>query len=393
MEWFANLFVGTGVAQSVFVIALTIVIGVILGKIKFHGISLGVTWVLFVGILLGHLGLSLTPETGHFAKDFGLILFVYSIGMQVGPHFFQSFKAGGIKLNLLAVGCIVMADLLCVAFHSITGVDFFAMIGILNGAITNTPGLGAAQQTFSDLNGGASNPVFSSGYAVAYPLAVVGLISGIILMHSLFRNRLSGPSYAAAESKPVTPVAETSKSPNVLIIFLGIALGVILGSIPIPIPGMSVPVKLGLAGGPLIMAICIAAFGPRIHLNTYIAPSANMMLREIGISLFLATVGIDAGGSFISTLCNGGYWWVLYGFLITIIPVLIISFIAYYLCHVSFYSIAGMLSGTLTDPPALAYSNSICPTDEVSVAYSTVYPLSMFMRIISAQVLVLIAMG
>lgn len=392
MEWFNNLFVGTDVSHSMFVIALVIVVGLAFGQIKIHGISLGITWILFVGILCGHLGFALTPEVGHFAKSFGLILFVYAIGLQVGPGFFSSFRNGGVKLNLLAAGGIVLADVLCVAMGALTGTDRFAMIGILNGAVTNTPGLGAAQQAYGDLTGGAAQADLSSGYAVAYPLAVVGLIGGIILMRLPFRRRMAGADYRACLAAKPALVPESGAAPNVFIIFLGIVLGVVLGSVPIPVPGMAVPVKLGLAGGPLIVAICLSAFGPRIHLSTYITPSSNMMLQQVGIALFLATVGIDAGEGFVATLCGGGWRWVLYGLVITVVPVCVVAAVAYYLCHVSFYSIAGLLSGTLTDPPALAYSNSICPSREVSMAYSTVYPLSMFLRIVSAQLLVVLAL-
>ncbi len=389
MNWFTELFSGTGVAHALFILSLVIATGLLLGRIKVWGISLGVTWILFVGIVAGHFGFALSPEMSSFAKDLGLILFVYTIGLQVGPHFFKTFRDGGVKLNLLAVAIILLGDLCCAALAGLTGLEADAMIGILFGAVTNTPGLGAAQQTYLDITGQPGEQ-FAGGYAMAYPLAVIGLIGTIIVMRLLFRRRLHGPEHHTVKPHEMLSAETTVSKPNLFILFFGILLGVLLGSIPIAIPGMDVPVKLGLAGGPLIVAICLGAFGPKLHLNTYMPTGTNFMLRDLGIALFLATVGIDAGGGFVQTFLQGGYLWVLYGFLITLLPILFVGLAAYYLLHVSFYSVAGLLSGSLTDPPALAYSSSLCDTDEVCVAYSTVYPLSMFLRIISAQVLVLL---
>ncbi len=389
MNWFTELFSGTGVAHALFILSLVIAAGLLLGRIKVRGISLGVTWILFVGIVAGHCGFALSPEMSRFAKELGLVLFVYTIGLQVGPHFFKTFRDGGVKLNLLAVAIILLGDLCCVALAKLTGLEADATIGILFGAVTNTPGLGAAQQTYLDVTE-QPGELFAGGYAMAYPLAVLGLIGTIIVMRLLFGKRLHGPEYHTVKPHEMFAAETTVSKPNLFILFFGIVLGVLLGSVPIALPCMDVPVKLGLAGGPLVVAICLGAFGPKLHLNTYIPSNSNLMLRDLGIALFLATVGIDAGDGFVATFLQGGYLWVLYGFLITLIPILIVGFTAYYLQHVSFYSIAGLLSGSLTDPPALAYSAGICDTDEVCVAYSTVYPLSMFLRIISAQVLVLL---
>ncbi len=389
MNWFTELFSGTGVAHALFILSLVIATGLLLGRIKVWDISLGVTWILFVGIVAGHFGFALSPAMSSFAKELGLVLFVYSIGLQVGPHFFKTFRDGGVKLNLLAAAIILLGDLCCVALAGLTGLESDAMIGILFGAVTNTPGLGAAQQTYLDVTGQPGEH-FAGGYAMAYPLAVVGLIGTIIVMRLLFRRRLHGPEYHTVKPHEILSVETAVSKPNLFILFFGILLGVLLGSIPIAIPGMDVPVKLGLAGGPLVIAICLGAFGSKLHLNTYMPTGTNFMLRDLGIALFLATVGIDAGGGFVQTFLQGGYLWVLYGFLITLLPILLVGLAAYYLLHVSFYSVAGLLSGSLTDPPALAYSSSLCDTDEVCVAYSTVYPLSMFLRIISAQVLVLL---
>ena len=557
--WFYNLFAGTGVAHSVFLIALAIALGLALSRIKIGGISLGVTWILFVGIVASHFGLVLDAETSHFVKEFGLILFIYSIGIQVGPGFFSSFRKGGVTLNLLASGIIFLGSLFAYLIHLVTDTDLNAMIGVLYGSVTNTPGLGAAQQTFSDMSEGASNSVFAQGYAVAYPLGVVGVIIGIVLLKRIFRTDLkreqslymfnnrkdserlvavtievanvgvvgktmsevqevSGRTIVATrimyhatenielinkdtrlnlgdrifmvvaphdldalvtiigkklddmdESKwdenrrnelmterlvitnpklngrrlgdlklrqtfninithvrragvelfaqpslilqlgdRVTIVGERENvkkmqsfigdsvkhldEPQLLATFFGIALGVLLGSLPIFIPSMPVPVKLGLAGGPLIVSIIMSNIGPRFHFITYTTNSANLLMRQIGISMFMAAVGLGAGVGFVDTVLNGGYWWVLYGFLITFLPCIIMGIIARVLFHKSYFTIAGMVSGAMTNPPALAYSNSICGNEQASIAYSTVYPLTMFLRVLIAQILVICAL-
>jgi putative transport protein len=539
----------------VLLVALTIALGLFLSRIKICGVSLGTTWILFVGIVASHFGLVLDPTTSHFVKEFGLILFIYSIGMQVGPSFFSSFRKGGLSLNMLATGLILLGGVTAYAIHLITGEDLFSMVGVLYGAVTNTPGLGAAQQTYSDMYN-EQNAHFAQGYAVAYPLGVVGIILCIILIKVIFKinfkeeqalyqanntknttelraltieinnEAIAGKTIADVQSisgrqcvisrllhrktqdielvndkstlqvgdqlflvaKPddaealktllghevegmdmekwnalesnnlvcervvvTTPslngkrlgdlalrqtfnvtVSRVKRSgvdliahphlllqlgdrltvvgtepsvrkiqemvgdsvkkldePNLMATFLGIALGVLLGSLPIFFPGMPVPVKLGLAGGPLIVSILIAKFGPQLKLITYTTSSANMLMRQIGICMFMAAVGLGAGVGFVDTICAGGYWWVLYGFIITVVPCLVIGIVARLFCKLSYFTIAGMISGATTDPPALAYSNSICGNDQASVAYSTVYPLSMFLRVLSAQILVL----
>lgn len=555
MDWLSNLFFGTGVAHSVMLVALVIAVGLLCSRIKIGGISLGVTWILFAGIVAGHFGMLLDPTTSHFVKEFGLILFIYSIGLQVGPGFFASFRSGGLTYNMLAAGIVLLGCCTTYAIHLITGEDLFAMIGVLYGAVTNTPGLGAAQQTYSDMHDGATNSLFAQGYAMAYPLGVLGIIGCIVLIKIIFRvnfdkeqeiylknnkkwadevqavtleitneavngktmaelSKVSGLDIVATRlmhtntedielvdehtrlqvgdrifvvalpgtiealtimlgkkidmdekqwnkqknnelvserlvvSNPklngrrlgdlklrntfdititrvkragvdliarptlilqlgdrVTVVGEKENvkkvqsligdsvqrldHPQLFSIFMGIALGVLLGSLPIFFPGMPVPVKLGLAGGPLIVSILIARFGPQLKIVTYTTGSAKMLMREIGISLFLAAVGIGAGNGFVETVLNGGYWWVLYGFIITVVPLLIIGTIARVFCKLSYFTIAGLISGATTDPPALAYSNSICGTDQASIAYSTVYPLTMFLRVLCGQMLVL----
>ena len=555
--WLENLLFNPGVAHSVLLVSLTIAIGLALGRIKICGVSLGVTWILFIGIIASHFGLVLDSTTSHFVKEFGLILFIYSIGLQVGPGFFSSFRKGGVTLNLLATGLVLTGAVIAYIIHIVTGTDLCAMIGVLYGAVTNTPGLGAAQQTFSDLHSGDANSIFAQGYAVAYPLGVVGIILSIILIRYIFHinfekeqqlydqnnqkdseklnavtleicnegvcghtmkevQQLAGREIVVTRlwrkqtneivlvkdettlqkgdrlflvAKPIDIEAFTIllgkrleemdqnswdedeknelvsehvvvtnselqgrrlgdlnirksfhvtftrikragidliaqpslilqlgdrvvvvgsrenvnkvehllgntvqrlDSPQLFSIFLGISLGVLLGSLPIFFPGMPVPVKLGLAGGPLIVSILISYYGPKYGLVTYTTNSAKLLMREIGICMFMAAVGLGAGVGFVETVMNGGYWWVLYGFIITFLPCLLIGILARLVCHKSYFTIAGMISGATTDPPALAYSNSICGNDQASVAYSTVYPLTMFLRVLVAQVMVLL---
>ena len=393
MEWLNNLVSGQGVAHSIIIIALTITAGLLCDRIKIKGVKLGVTWILFLGIILGQLGFTLDPTTAHFVKEFGLILFVYSIGLEVGPHFFSSFKKGGVTLNLLATGIVLLGTVTAYLIHVITGEDLNAMTGVLYGSVTNTPGLGAAQQTFSDLNDGANNSLFACGYAVAYPMGVLGIMMSIIFLRVIFRIDLKKEQRQTVQIDHDAKAAKALKivAPDVGPVFLGIMLGVLLGSIPIFLPGMSVPVKLGLAGGPLIVSILISSFSDKVGLKTSISPSANMMMRQVGITLFIASVGITAGNGFLQTIMNGGYWWILYAFIISTLPILVVADFARLVLKINYFSLIGMISGATTDPPALAYSNSICESDEAAVAYSTVYPLSMFLRIIMAQVLVLLS--
>ena len=551
-EGYPNLW-GGGVAHSVLILSLVIAFGIILAKIKIAGISLGVTWILFVGIVFGHFNLSLDEHLLHFLKEFGLILFVYSIGLQVGPGFFSAFKKGGFTLNMLAMTTIFLSVVITIILHFATGVPITTMVGILSGAVTNTPGLGAAQQANSDLNG-IDAPEIAMGYAVAYPLGVVGAIlsllalkyilninttkeeadaekglghlqeltvrpvtlvikneaingkaikdirplvnrnfvisriryhegnketelvnSGTILhlddeiliisnpidieaitvffgkqveveweqvSKNLISRRIlitkpelngktlsqlkirnnfganitrinrSGVDLVAAPSLQlqmgdrVTVVGselavghaekvlgnsmKRLNHPNLIPIFIGIALGCILGSIPFMFPGIPQPVKLGLAGGPLIVSILISRFGPQYKMITYTTMSANLMVREIGISLFLACVGLGAGKGFIETVVNeGGYVWIGYGAIITVIPLLITGLIGRYGCKMNYYTLIGVLSGANTNPPALAYSNDLTSCDAPAVGYATVYPLAMFLRVLTAQLLIL----
>ena len=552
MEWLENLFFSNSIANSVLILGLTVSLGLTLGRIKFGSVSLGVTWVLFVGILLSHFGLGIDPRICNFIKEFGLILFVYSIGLQVGPGFFSSFKEGGVRLNLLAMLIVVLGCVTCYVIHMITGEELTTMVGVLSGAVTNTPGLGAAQQTISDISGMNDNSL-ATAYAVAYPLGVVGIIISMLIIRYLFRVKLDREKLVAersnaprtlridlrvsnhgVENKTIAEVAAITRSkfvvarmirdneqriasgdtklkmndilrvvisssdvelvqsligervklddkawqaastnlekrrilvtkddingkhigdlhirenynvtitrvvragielvatyelrlqvgdvvvmvgrnndldevasmlgnsvrrldhPNLVPIFIGIFLGVLLGSIPIMFPGVPQPVKLGLAGGPLIVSILMARYGHRYHLVTFTTNSANMMIREIGISLFLAAVGLGAGESFVSSIVGGGYWWILYGVIITVLPLLIVGIIARKVSKIDYFSIMGLMSGAMTDPPALAYANTVGSNDRAAVAYATVYPLTMFLRIFTAQILVLIALS
>ncbi|MBP3517329.1 MAG: putative transporter [Parabacteroides sp.] len=555
MNWINDLLWGEGIGHSILLLSFVIAAGIQLGKIKVFGVSLGITLVLFVGIILGHFGFTINHNVIHFFKEFGLILFVYSVGMQVGPGFFSSFKQGGITLNMLACGIVFLGVVTAIILHYVTGIPMPTMVGILSGAVTNTPGLGAAQQAFSDMHGVADNTI-ALGYAVAYPLGVIGIILSIILIKYIFRinfdkenEQLNNEDASHTnEAKPISLVvknpaifnktvaelsnllehrdfvisriwrdsnkqieiasantllqendkvfvittetdAETIKTfigeeidmerkqwirmesqfinrrilitkpelngkrlgqlklrklyginitrisragmdlvakpgltlqvgdrvnvvgtetavgnvekvlgnsmkrlnePNLITIFIGIALGIVLGSIPITFPGIPQPVKLGLAGGPLIVAILVSRFGYHYKLITYTTQSANLMLREVGITLFLACVGISAGDGFVDTIVNnGGFAWIGYGFIITFVPLMIIGCIGRYFCKVNYFTLMGLIAGSTTDPPALAYSNATAGNDAPSVGYATVYPLTMFLRVLTAQLLIL----
>lgn len=398
MNLINNLFEGAegswsgGVAHILIIISIVIALGRILGKTKICGISFGATWVLFVGILFGHYGLTIDHELIHFLKEFGLVLFVYSIGLQVGPGFFSSFRSGGLALNGLALFVIATGVLVTIGIYFLSGIPATTITGIMSGAVTNTPGLGAAQQAYFDTTGNTATDM-AQGYAVAYPLGVIGCILSFVLIRMML-YRISGVhSNIASHNKVETKGSfqNNPDQPNLIPIFLGIALGCILGSIPISFPGIPQPVKLGLAGGPLIVSILISRFGPKFHIITYTTPSANLMIREIGISLFLACVGLEAGDGFVDTLIHGdGMKWILYGALITVIPVLAGGLAGRYILKLDMNTLTGVLSGACTNPPALAYaSEQDRDSDKTGVAYATVYPLSMFLRVLAAQLMVL----
>ena len=550
MNWLQSLFFGTGVPHSIFILTLAIACGISLShRLKFKGITLGITWILFCAIAFSHFGMHLDPIVETFAKDFGLILFVYSIGLQVGPSFFSSFGKGGIKLNLLAMTVVFLGCAIAYIISVLSDVDIATMTGVLFGAVTNTPGLGAAQQAFTDITGNA-NPNIASGYAMAYPLGVVGIITVILAMRWFFRIKLENEEARVASesevqkeikyidvllvnpqvegahirdlsqlchmnlivSRLVRPTGEdelpdvdtilhvgdrirvvvdkeNEKSvlllgmetslpddpnqqahlvsrhvvvtkpelngkrigdlnvratyhvsitrirragiellatrdlylqlgdritvvgeeravnkveklfgnstkrldvPNLASIFLGIALGVVAGMLPIMLPCLSQPFKLGIAGGSLIIAILMGCFGPKLHVITYTTSSANLMIREIGIALFLAAVGFGAGKTFIPTLLDGGYVWIGYGVIITLLPLLIVGVIGRMWLKLDYFTLMGLLAGSTTNPPALAYATTVSTAnDRSAVAYSTVYPLTMFLRVLTGQLMIL----
>ena len=555
MSFFHSLLWGEGIAHTVLVLSMVIAIGVILGKIKIAGISIGATWILFVGIIAGHFGMSVEHNTLHFIKEFGLILFVFSIGLQVGPGFFSSFKEGGLKMVGCAVAVVALGAVTTYIIHLVTGTPLTTMVGIMSGAVTKTPGLGAAQQAYTDVSG-VNDETIALGYAVAYPLGVIGAISSLIIIRFLtkvdFNRENKALESLRGENKNVAGISvdftndsleghsiehirelinrsfvisrikhtdgtvsianATSKlavgdklyivcspedndavvaffgkqvemdkdewsttdepqtqlvsrrivitkpeingkkfsdlrlrtkyginitrvnragidlvpyqgmelqmgdrvmvvgkesaieqvanllgnslkklrEPQLMTIFLGIGLGVLFGSIPLM--NIPQPVKLGLAGGPLIVAILIGRFGPHFHLVTYTTMSANLMLREVGLAMFLAGVGIGAGDGFVDSVVNGGYRWIGYGFIITVLPLLLVGLFARLKLKINYYTLMGLLSGSMTNPPALGYSNSTAGNDMPAVAYATVYPVVMFLRVLIAQVLILTAL-
>lgn len=396
--WFTNLFTGSGVASTVLMLAISIFAGLLLGKFKVKGVTLGITWVLFVGIALSACGVSLNGEMLHIIKEFGLILFVTAVGLQVGPGFFKSFKKGGLALNTMALVNVALGVLITVIIAKVADQSLTDMAGVYTGAITNTPGLSAAQQTVRELGMEGAADQLASGYAVAYPLAVVGMIVTCLLLRPLCRIDLAKEPTTeqmidAAKEKGATPTSQRHKI-NLVPIFVIIAVGIILGSIPIPV-GMSAPVKLGLAGGPLVVALIGSWLGVKKGWFTtdFTDSHGVWMLREVGIALFLAGVGLSAGGSFVSTIQGGGYLWVLYGVIITMVPPLLVGLFGRLVLKVNYYTLMGFIGGSHTDPPTLAFANNMAPEGckLPNTGYATVYPLTMFLRIFTAQLLVLMA--
>ena len=553
MDWLQNLFTDeNSIEHIVLLYSFVIAVGVLLGKIKIFGVSLGVTFVLFTGIVCGHFGFTGNTQILTFLQDFGLILFVFCIGLQVGPSFFSSFKKGGVAMNLIAIGIVCLNVAVALGlYYGLNGrIELPMMVGILCGAVTNTPGLGAANEALSQLS--YNGPQIAMGYACAYPLGVLGIIGSIIAIRYICRVNLKKEEEAIAREEAANPhltprmmhlevhnealegktllqvkdfmgrdfvcsrilqnghvsipnrdtvfhigdqlfvvcaeddaeaiiafigpkievdwekqdtpmvsrrilitqpkmngkqlgefhfssmygvnVTRVNRSgmdifasrnltlqvgdrvmvvgaqdavervaglmgnslkrldhPNIVTIFVGIFLGILFGSLPIAFPGIPTPVKLGLAGGPLIVSILIGRFGYKMKLVTYTTMSANLMLREIGIALFLASVGIKAGANFVSTVVDGdGLLYVGCGFLITVIPLLIMGAVARFHYKMNYFMLMGLIAGSNTDPPALAYSNQTAGNNAPAVGYSTVYPVSMFLRILTAQLLILI---
>ena len=398
--WFTNLFTGSGVASTVIMLAISIFAGLYIGKFKVKGVTLGITWVLFVGIaisaVMNYFGVDFDGQTAvsgkyqgdhinhqmiYFIKEFGLILFVTAVGLQVGPGFFKSFKKGGLSMNIMALVNVALGVLITI---------------VITKAVTNTPGLSAAQQTAAER--GFNSDTLSSGYAVAYPLAVVGMIMTCLLLRPLCRidlkkEPITDEALEAKAAKAATPTSQRHKV-NLIPIFIIIALGILVGQIPIPI-GMSAPVKLGLAGGPLVVALIGSWLGVKKGwFTTEFTDSHGVwMLREVGIALFLAAVGLSAGGSFLSTIQAGGYMWIIYGIIITVIPPILVGLFCRLVLKMNYYTLMGFIGGSHTDPPTLAFAYTVAPEEcrLPNTGYATVYPLTMFLRIFTAQLLVLLA--
>ena len=398
--WFTNLLTNGGVGTTVLMLAIAIFAGLLLGKLKVKGITLGITWVLFVGIGLSAVGVVCNHDMLHVVKEFGLILFVTAVGLQVGPGFFRSFKKGGLAMNLMALVNVALGVGITVIIAKLANQELTDMAGVYTGAITNTPGLSAAQQAVGDLGLEGAADRLAAGYAVAYPLAVVGMIVSCLLLRWLCRIDLKKEPSEEIQNTPNnknTPNTPTSKKSGILLIpiFVIIALGIVLGSIPIPV-GMKAPVKLGLAGGPLVVAIIAGWLGVKKgwYSTDFTDGQGVHMLREVGIALFLAGVGLGAGQSFVATV-QTHYMWVVYGVIITMVPPILVTLFGRLVLHLNYYTLMGFIGGSHTDPPTLAFANTIAPEGckLPNVGYATVYPLTMFLRIFTAQLLVLIGLN
>ena len=392
-----NLFTGSGVGPTLLYLALSIFLGLLLGKIKIAKISLGITWVLFVGIALSACGISLNHDMLHVIKEFGLILFVVGVGLQVGPGFFRSFKKGGLAMNLMALVNVALGVLITVIIAKVAHQNLSDMAGVYTGAITNTPGLSAAQQAVNDMGMDGAADRLAAGYAVAYPLAVVGMIVTCILLKSFCRIDLNNEPTTLDSELSTTLNSQLStlnskKSFLLIPVFVIIAIGIIVGSIPIPV-GLKAPVKLGLAGGPLVVAIIGGWLGVKKgwFSKEFTEGQGVHALREVGIALFLACVGLSAGEQFVATV-QEHYMWVVYGVIITMVPPILITLFGRLVLKMNYYTLMGFIGGSHTDPPTLAFANTVAPEGckLPNMGYATVYPLTMFLRIFTAQLLVLI---
>lgn len=391
---------GNPVAFALLLLSVTVIGGIAVGQIKLFGVRLGIAGVLFFGIVLGHFGLSIPADLLYFIRDFGLILFVYAVGTQVGPGFFDSLRKQGLQLNILAVAIVLLGVLLAAWLGLAGGIELPMAIGLLAGGTTNTPSLAAAQQVLQDLSGGDA-AVFdapSIGYALAYPFGVLGIILTMIGLRAVFRihpvaelNELATKTGAAPAGLSGEPGGATGPDhhPQLIPLFLGIAFGIGLGILPIPVPGFPISLKLGLAGGPLVAALLLSSAGQIGPLVWRLSVSVTLMLREFGIALFLGCVGIQAGGHFVQTLVMGnGLYWMSCAALITALPLLLVGFLARLVLKMNYLTLCGLLAGSMTDPPALAFAHSIADSDAPAVSYSSVYPLVMLLRIFSVQVLI-----
>ena len=396
--WFTNLLTNGGVGTTVLMLAISIFLGLLLGKIKVKGITLGITWVLFVGIGLSAVGVACNHDMLHIIKEFGLILFVTAVGLQVGPGFFRSFKKGGLAMNIMALVNVALGVGITVIIAKMANQELTDMAGVYTGAITNTPGLSAAQQAVGDLGIEGASERLAAGYAVAYPLAVVGMIVSCLLLRWFCRIDLKKEPTEegqTSQTSQTSPTNQTSKKGGILLIpiFIIIALGIVLGSIPIPV-GMKAPVKLGLAGGPLVVALIAGWLGVKKgwYTTEFTDGQGVHMLREVGIALFLAGVGLGAGQAFVATV-QTHYMWVVYGVIITMVPPILVTLFGRLVLHLNYYTLMGFIGGSHTDPPTLAFANNVAPEGckLPNTGYATVYPLTMFLRIFTAQLLVLMA--
>ena len=380
-------------------LAISIFLGLLLGKIKIKGITLGITWVLFVGIGLSAVGVACNHDMLHIIKEFGLILFVTAVGLQVGPGFFRSFKKGGLAMNIMALVNVALGVGITVIIAKMANQELTDMAGVYTGAITNTPGLSAAQQAVGDLGIEGASERLAAGYAVAYPLAVVGMIVSCLLLRWFCRIDLKKEPTEEIQNTQNTQNTpnnqSSSKKGGILLIpiFIIIALGIVLGSIPIPV-GMKAPVKLGLAGGPLVVALIAGWLGVKKgwYTTDFTDGQGVHMLREVGIALFLAGVGLGAGQAFVATV-QTHYMWVVYGVIITMVPPILVTLFGRLVLHLNYYTLMGFIGGSHTDPPTLAFANNVAPEGckLPNTGYATVYPLTMFLRIFTAQLLVLMA--
>ena len=397
--WFTNLLTNGGVGTTVLMLAISIFLGLLLGKIKVKGITLGITWVLFVGIGLSAVGVACNHDMLHIIKEFGLILFVTAVGLQVGPGFFRSFKKGGLAMNIMALVNVALGVGITVIIAKMANQELTDMAGVYTGAITNTPGLSAAQQAVGDLGIEGASEKLAAGYAMAYPLAVVGMIVSCLLLRWFCRIDLKKEPTEEIQNTQNTQNTpnnqSSSKKGGILLIpiFIIIALGIMLGSIPIPV-GMKAPVKLGLAGGPLVVALIAGWLGVKKgwYTTDFTDGQGVHMLREVGIALFLAGVGLGAGQAFVATV-QTHYMWVVYGVIITMVPPILVTLFGRLVLHFNYYTLMGFIGGSHTDPPTLAFANNVAPEGckLPNTGYATVYPLTMFLRIFTAQLLVLMA--
>lgn len=366
-------------------------VGVLLGRISIYNVSIGAGGVLFSSLILGHFGFSLNREVTEFLRDTGLAIFVYTVGIQIGPNFFQSFKKDGLKLNILAAIIVSSGLFSAVAIMFITGLDTAKVAGIMSGAVTNTPGLGAAQQLISQADGNLQrSDICGITYAVAYPFGIFGIIFALILLKKIFKVDFEEEKSYFAENIKIKFESAKEEQTDIFALFTGILAGVLLGAIAFKLPKVPVPLKLGAAGGPLLVALFLGRLQKTGPLRWTLPLSANLTLRELGIVIFLACVGLRSGGKFAESIIHGeGINWIFWGSLITFIPIFLVGFISLKFLKLRFFQVCGLLSGAMTDPPALSFAEKFCASEAPALTFTTVYALTMFLRIIYAQILII----